>query len=80
MTWIHSLFIELHNNVCIEHYGLLYLFNDAFSSSDYTPTTEWMINEWWSGKDVEAVVAKPTVLPRHLPGGTDGNHEKHLSR
>jgi hypothetical protein len=57
-------------------FSLIYsLFNDAFSSSDYTASNETMIvnkelERIWN----EAIVAYFKVLSRHLPGGTEENH------
>jgi hypothetical protein len=54
------------------------LFNDTVSSSDYIASNDRVItnNEQeriWK----EAVVTYCKVLSRHLPGGTEENHESH---
>jgi hypothetical protein len=53
------------------------LFNDAFSISDYIASNKRMIvNNELERMWKETVVAQFKVLSRHLPGGTEGNHEK----
>jgi hypothetical protein len=50
------------------------LFNNVVSSSDYTASNDMMVNEWWTGKDVEWS-SHGLVLFQHLPGGTEENHD-----
>jgi hypothetical protein len=35
-------------------YLLIYIFNDDVSTSDYTVSTDGMINEHWNGKEMES--------------------------
>jgi hypothetical protein len=54
------------------------LLNDALSTSGYVlVASNWEMINWWIGKDVGGNGrGLDEVLSRHLPKGTEGNHEK----
>jgi hypothetical protein len=74
-------YVEAQQSVsCLLIYGL---FNDNVSSTAYIVAMIWI---WWLMNDElkriwkEEVVVLFKVISRHLPGGTENNHEKDLGR
>jgi hypothetical protein len=68
--------IQLKHGVVICNF-IYNLFNDAASNSEYIMSNDGiLVNNELENTWKEAVAVKFNILSRHLPGWTDGDHEK----